>query len=175
VKLHIKEKRPMSELKLDLTWTRAKVTLMDDLKKALVEVATPANICSSWQKASLTRCTSEALFVEANKILSNMNQHIIGGTMLPKKVDDIMDDEEQWVLCKEDDQGLAARHRLCIAGEPIPPWPRHTRAHSLRPCAIARPFGDALPCRDSAWIMQPPAPLPQAAAPGSGTWARHLP
>ena len=89
------------------------------------------------------------------------------------------------VLCgitaAEGDQGLAARHRLRIAGEPIPPWPQHTRAHSLCPCAIAHPLRIAFcaiahpfrkPCQDSAWVMQPPVPLPQA--PGSRTWARHI-
>ena len=83
-----------------------------------------------------------------------------------------MDDEEELVLCgdtaAEQDQGLAARHRLRIASVPI--LPQHTRAC---PCAIARPFKDVLPCPDSAWMMQPPVLLPQA--PGSRTWARHMP
>ena len=166
----------MGELKLDITWTTSKKTLIQDLKKALVDVATPATIRSSWQKATLTSCTSEALFLEANKILGPMNQHIIGGSALPKKVEDIMDDEEELVLCvdtaAEQDQGLAARHRLRIASVPIPP--QHTRAYSLCPCAIAPPFRDVLPCPDSAWMMQPPvlSRLPQD--PGSKTWARHM-
>ena len=96
-----------------------------------------------------------------------MNQHIIGGNALPKKVEDIMDDEEELVLCvdtaAEQDQGLAARHRLRIASVPIPA--QHTRAHALCPCAIAHPFRDVLPCPDSAWMMQPPVLLTQV--PGS--------
>jgi hypothetical protein len=152
---------------------------LEDLKKALVEVAKPSNICSSWQKATLTRCTSETLFVEANKVLANMNQHIVDGTALPRKVDTVMDDEEEFVLCLEDDQGLAARHRLRIA-QPITPCPRpiHGLGHGVAAepaLPPRRPFRDALPCQDSAWIMQPLVLLPQAPGPGSSTWARHLP
>ena len=56
--------------------------------------------------------------------------------------------------------GLAARHRLRIAGEPISARPQHALAPLcfLR-CAshaIAHPCRNAVPCQESACTMQPP-------------------
>ena len=56
--------------------------------------------------------------------------------------------------------GLAARHRLRIAGEPIPARPQHALAPlcfvRCASHAIAHPCRVAVPCQESACTMQPP-------------------
>jgi hypothetical protein len=186
VREHIKEKKPMSELKLDLTWSRMKKTVVQDVKGALLVVAQPDTICSSWRKATLTRCSSEELFVFANKHLVQHTKECERGTPLPTKVDDIMDEEEEFVLCPnavaEGDQGW--RQGIACAlpvSQSCQGLCKRVATCSL-PCAshaIAHPFRNALRCPESVWMMHGATctcPRPQAQAPGHepGTYSISL-
>ncbi len=151
----------MAELKLDLTWTTAKLTVISDVKKTLVEVATPGTIRSSWQKATLTRCTSDELFVRSNEMVA-LRSLIMHGTPLPTAMDEIMDGEEELVLiidraANEDRgwwqgiacalqvgqscHGLSTRAPICSPPAPVTLLPPHSGI-CCRMCCLAKiPLG----------------------------------
>jgi hypothetical protein len=117
VRQHIQNKLPLSELRLDLTWTTARRTLLEDVKKALITTSKRETIASSWQKAGLTHCMSGELYVEASRKQSLRDN--VNGTALPNEVDTIMDDEEEFVLChgsNQDIENAEAVDRGCWQG-----------------------------------------------------------
>ena len=162
---------------LTTTYVYASCQLSAAQTLCLIEVSKPETIKSSWQKATLTRCMSAELFVEANKILGPKHQDVVQGSPLPSKVDEIMDDEEEVVMfvnAAGEEQGWWQGIALRVAGETIPPMPgparpQRTRAHLLCPlCQSHIPAHSGLYCPDSA--CSPRVRLSQAPGPGTCTW-----
>ena len=114
------QKLPLADLQLDFSWSQAKLTLVEDLHKALVTASRRPSIVSSWQKAGLTRCLSGEMFVEASRRQSIRDS--VEGSALPNEMDDVMDDEEEIVLCRGGDQGAGDADEGDQGCQPGSPW-----------------------------------------------------